>query len=60
MTTTVTPISIRQAAESLGLKIWPVYEMTERGELPYAMLHGRRLVGLEDLDALDVNPAPVR
>jgi excisionase family DNA binding protein len=49
MPRTVTPISIKRAADMLGLKVWPVYEMTEEGELPFAILNGRRLVALEDV-----------
>ena len=49
MTTPVTPMTIKQAADHLGLTIWEVREMTERGELPYAMLNGRRFVAREDL-----------
>ena len=49
MTTPVTPMTIKQAADHLGLTIWEVREMTERGELPYATLNGRRFVAREDL-----------
>jgi excisionase family DNA binding protein len=48
--TTVTPMTIKQAAEHVGLSIWSVYEITERGELPSAMLSGRRFVARENLD----------
>jgi hypothetical protein len=53
MTTQITPITIRRAADLLGQKIWPVYEMTETGELPYAVLNGRRFVALEDVRRLE-------
>jgi hypothetical protein len=50
--TSVTPISIKRAADIAGRTPWDIYQRTERGKLPFAMLNGRRFVALEDVRAL--------
>jgi hypothetical protein len=53
----VTPITIKEAAERTGRTPYDIYQRTERGELAFAMLHGRRFVALEDMLALKVRRA---
>jgi hypothetical protein len=48
----VTPISISEAAGLTGRTAWSASKLTERGQLPFAMLHGVRWVAREDVPPL--------
>jgi hypothetical protein len=54
MTTTTTPVTIAAAAARAGMKMWPIYKLTETGRLPYVTLpgHRARIVALEDVRVL--------
>jgi hypothetical protein len=54
---TRTLVTIRQAADYLGVKPWNVFDLTERGAVPFMKLHGVRFVAQEDLSGVrDLTP----
>jgi hypothetical protein len=54
---TVTPISVKEAADLTGRTPWDIYQRTERGDLSSAMLNGVRWVAREDVLPLTVRRA---
>jgi hypothetical protein len=46
-------MTIRRAAELLGMKPYPVLPMAEASDIPGAVRNGRRFVALEDVVRLE-------